>query len=200
MTIELIRQFYDMPRHFRVLGQYGAERFVTYTNQDLQLQQQMGIGHTGMRLPVFDVKISAQRKSVYTKVSQNELALQFFNLGFFDPARAETALMCLGMMDFDGRDELMQQVYRNGTMMQKLAMYMQLALQLAPAPQKQQIYNDMVNTLGAQMPQMVGAPTDIEQRDNVTGGGEKEHAFVEKARAQSQTASQPDGGKVVADH
>jgi len=104
LCIELIRQFYDMPRQFRVLGEYGTDRFVSYTNQGLKPQQQQ----IGYRLPVFDIKISAQKKSVYTKVSQNELALQFFKLGFFNPQLTDQALLCLEMMDFDSKDRLRQ--------------------------------------------------------------------------------------------
>ena len=37
-------------------------------------------------------------------MSQNELAIQFFNAGFFDPARAQQALLCLDMMDFDRKN------------------------------------------------------------------------------------------------
>ena len=87
ITIELIRQFYDMPRQFRILGEYGAEQYITYTNAGLQPQHQgKDFGQDmGYRLPIFDIKVSAQKKNVYTKVSQNELALQFFQLGFFNP-------------------------------------------------------------------------------------------------------------------
>ncbi len=105
LVIELIRQFYHMPRQFRIVGQYGAPQFITYTNAGLQMQ--------GYRLPVFDIKISAQKKSVYTKVSQNELALQFFKLGFFNPEMAPQAMLCLEMMDFDGKDAIMGRIAQN---------------------------------------------------------------------------------------
>ena len=57
MCIELIRQFYDMPRKFRILGQYGMERYVTYTNQGIQPQHQgNAFGQDmGYRLPVFEI-------------------------------------------------------------------------------------------------------------------------------------------------
>ena len=40
-------------------------------------------------------------------MSQNELALQFYNAGFFDPGNAAQALACLEMMDFDGKSMVM---------------------------------------------------------------------------------------------
>ena len=204
MTIELIRQFYDMPRQFRIVGQYGAERFVTYSNQRLQPQPQgneFGVD-MGYRLPVFDIKVSAQKKNVYTKVSQNELALQFFQLGFFNPQMTDQALMCLEMMDFDGKDDMLQKVSQNGTMYQKLVQYMQLALTLAAkaAPDMVQgLSNDIMQTVGVSpAAASAGSLAGLPESSNIAGGiGQKEHPIVEKARAQSQNAAQPDGGAVT---
>ncbi|MBR4864726.1 MAG: hypothetical protein IKU07_09125 [Oscillospiraceae bacterium] len=116
LCIELIRQFYGMPRQFRITGNRGGMDFVTYTNRGLQPAEQPGFGQEGMRLPVFDIKISAQKKNVYTKVSQNELALQFFRLGFFAPEMASQAMLCLEMMDFDGKERILQRLYQNAAM------------------------------------------------------------------------------------
>ncbi len=111
LAIELIRQFYDMPRQFRITGPMGGHEYVTYHNSGLRPTAQPGLGmETLMRLPVFDIKISAQKRNIYTKVSQNELALQFFKLGFFDPRLTDQALLCLEMMDFDGRDRILQRL------------------------------------------------------------------------------------------
>ena len=198
LTIELIRQFYDMPRQFRILGQYGMEQYITYTNERLVAQPQAGINDVGMRLPVFDIKVSAQRKNAYTKVSQNELALQLFQLGFFNPQMADMAIMCLEVMDFDGKDEIMQKVARNGLLQQKLMMYMQKALQFAPPEMKQKVANDISMTLGGKPISVPEDPVKMANADNVSGVEKKEHAIVENARDKSNNASQPDGGKVVA--
>ena len=204
MIIELIRQFYDMPRKFRILGQYGMEQYVTYTNQGLQPQHQGNdFGQDmGYRLPVFDIKVSAQKKNVYTKVAQNELALQFFQLGFFNPQMVDQSLMCLEMMDFDDKDIIMQKVSRMGTMQQKLVQYMQLALQLASATNPmlaQQIAQDIIKTNGGTVPTMGmgGVAPKIQQSDNISGIPEKEHSVVSKARQQSNDAAQPDADGAV---
>ena len=202
LSIELIRQFYDMPRQFRILGQYGMEQYIVYTNQNLQAQQQPGLlgMEAGLRLPVFDIKVSAQRKNVYTKVSQNELAMQFFKMGFFNPQLTDQTLMCLEMMDFDGKDEIMQKVAHNGAMLQKLVTYMQMALQFAPPDLQPKIYQDLMVTAGGNMPAgMTAAPVKMPETDNIAGLDKGEHAIVENARAQSQNASRPDGAKVKED-
>lgn len=200
ICIELIRQFYDMPRQFRILGEYGAEQYVSYTNAGLQPQHQgVDFGEDmGMRLPVFDIKISAQKKNVYTKVSQNELALQFFQHGFFNPQMTDQALMCLDMMEFDGKDGIMQKVAQNGTMFQKLIQYMQLALTLAQtaAPEMaEQIAQDVMMTMGgAGGAVMGGGSPQMFESDNIAGIGKKEPSIVANARSRAANSSQPSGG------
>ena len=202
LGIELIRQFYDLPRQFRIVGQYGAEQYITYTNAKLVAQQQTGIGDMGMRLPLFDIKVSAQRRNVYTKVSQNELALQFFKMGFFNPQAVDSTLMCLEMMDFDGRDDIMQKVAQMGTMYQKMMAFAQMAMQAAAyaPPEMQQYIAHHINGAlgGGGGAPMVSAPTKIMQADSTGGIHRKEHGIVSNARERSNQASQPDSGKVVA--
>ena len=202
MCIELIRQFYDMPRKFRILGKYGMERYITYTNENLKPQYQGNdFGQDmGYRLPVFDIKISAQKKNVYTKVAQNELALQFFQLGFFNPQMVDQSLMCLEMMDFDDKDIIMQKIAAMGTMQQKLVQYMQLALQLASTTNPmlaQQIAQDIIVSNGGDAEPMSGIAPHIEQVSNISGKNQKEHSVVANARQQSNDAAQPDADGVV---
>lgn len=203
MCIELIRQFYDLPRQFRVVGQYGMEQYISYSNKGIQPQYQGNDfgADMGYRLPVFDIKVSAQKQNVYTKVTQNELALQFFQLGFFNPQATDQALMCLDLMEFDGKDTVMQKVAQNGTMFQKLVQYMQLALTLAAkaAPDMVQgLSQDVMQTVGGGgMPMASSAPVQMMQSDNVSGIEKKEHGLVENAREKAQSASQPDAGRVA---
>ena len=112
LCIELIRQFYDLPRQFRITGQDGAPDYISYTNAGLKPQfQGVAFGQPlGYRKPVFDIKIVPQKKNSYSKVAQNELALQLLKLGFFNPQLANQALLCLEMMDFDGKDRVMSRI------------------------------------------------------------------------------------------
>lgn len=133
MVIELIRQFYDMPRCFRIMGENGVARFVQYSNSGIQPQPQgieMGID-MGYRLPLFDIEITAQKQSPYSKMSQNELALQFFSAGFFNPQIADQALACIDMMDFDRKQFVMQKIAQNGGMYQQMMQMQQQMLMLA---------------------------------------------------------------------
>ena len=133
MVIERIRQFYDMPRCFRIMGENGTQRFVQYSNANLQaspITTEFGV-EMGGRKPLFDIEITAQKQSPYSKMAQNELALQFFGAGFFNPQISDQALACLEMMDFDRKQFIMQRIAQNGTMYQQLMMMQQQMLQLA---------------------------------------------------------------------
>lgn len=204
LCIENVRQSYNLPRQFRIVGEYGMQKFISYTNAGIVPQHQGNdFGQDmGFRLPVFDIKVSAQKKNVYTKVSQNELALQFFQHGFFNPQMTDQALMCLEMMDFDGKDGIMQKVAQNGTMFQKLIQYMQLALTLAQTVNNpmlaEQISMDVMNTMGGGAAPMGGGNAQMFQSDHIAGLGKKEPGIVANARSRSNEASQPDGGKVTA--
>lgn len=133
LVVELIRQFYDLPRQFRILGENGREDFVSYTNAGIKpVYQGMEMGvDMGYRLPVFDIEITAEKASPYSKLSQNELALQFFGAGFFNPQMTDQALACLEMMDFDGKEQIMQRISTNGTLYQRLMMARQQAVAMA---------------------------------------------------------------------
>jgi hypothetical protein len=191
LVIELIRQFYDIPRQFRIVGELGAQEFISFSNEGIRPQPQgMLAGQDlGMRLPVFDVEVKAQKAASYTKMSQNELALQFYNLGFFNPQNTDQTLMCLGMMEFDGKDKLQQQVQNMGTMYQQMIMFQQLALSLAMKYEPEMGAQLAANITGQPMPQKIdgnaGMPTDPTQ----------ETTRVTNARAQARGASQP-GGEV----
>ena len=172
MVIERIRQFYDLPRKFRILGAGGAEEYVSYCNAHLKAQS---LGADGLlRTPVFDVTVTTQKHTEYTKLARNELALQFFQLGFFRPGMEQQALACLDMMDFDGKEQVLQKI-RGGT---QDALWQQMALTLA------QRYE----------PELFASLTDSAQgmRADVRLEGEKTPAQVRQARKRAAEAAQPE--------
>lgn len=109
LCIELVRQFYDMPRRFRLLGRGGME-FVSFDNRGLQ---PVPLLTGGYRVPEFDLEVSAQDETPYKTMEYNQLALQLFQMGFFRSDMAEQALRCLELMQFKNRDALAE-VIRQG--------------------------------------------------------------------------------------
>ena len=139
LCIELIRQFYTLPRQFRITGEMGLERFVSYSNQGLTAQRLADVdGREMLRLPVFDIRVEPAKRTAYSRVTQNELALQFYRLGFFAPGQGEQALAALQMMDFDDRDRvacaIREQLERDGQ--RKLAAEVALELTARYEPER----------------------------------------------------------------
>lgn len=125
MIIELIRQFYDINRSFRIVGKNGAYEYVTYNNSAISGkplapafsgEQQMPGYSPATRVPVFDIMIKPQKRSAYSRMAQNELAKELYSLGLFEAERAQPAMICLDMMDFDGDDEIKQKVQQGQTL------------------------------------------------------------------------------------
>lgn len=133
LCIELIRQFYDQPRTFRIIGDHGAVAYTQYDNSNIKAQS---VGNVfgvdmGSRLPVFDIRITAQKASPFSKISQNELAKELYGAGFFDPDMVDQVMIALEMMSFEGKDMVEQKVAQNGMLAQRVAELQALSLKLA---------------------------------------------------------------------
>ena len=192
MIIELIRQFYDLPRCFRIMGENGAARYVQYSNAGIQPQHQgieMGVD-MGYRVPLFDVEITAQKQSPYSKMSQNELALQFYQVGFFNPQMADQALACLEMMDFDRKQFIMQRIAQNGGMYQQMLMMQQQMLQMAQMIDPAMAEQMAAGMMGGPAPTDGGQGADVEETEALGGSG-GEASNTKKARQRVAESTSP---------
>lgn len=133
LIIELIRQFYDVERVFRITGDNGEQGYVGFDNSGMQPVRQgeiMGVD-LGERKPIFDIKVSAQKQSPYATITQNELALQLYGNGMFSPQNADAAITCIGMMDFEGKDKILQTLKQNQTLYTQVQQLQQQVMQLS---------------------------------------------------------------------
>lgn len=204
MVIERIRQFYDMPRCFRIIGENGTARFVEYSNANLQaspITTEFGI-EMGGRKPLFDIEVTAQKQSPYSKMAQNELALQFYQAGFFNPQMSDQALACLDMMDFDRKQFIMQKIAQNGTMYQQILMMQQQMLAMAQIVDKHEGSNlaqqIAAGITGGVAPSPIGgasgnAPAENVEHTEALGGkeGTKESSTTKKARQRVAESTDP---------
>ncbi len=131
LCIELIRQFYEMPRQFRLLGAMGTEEFVSYDRSGLQPRVMDDGVNVSYRVPEFDLEIGAERESPYRTAEANQLALQLFQMGFFREDLADQALRCLELMDFKNKDQLARIISGGRTQAAEMAAMRQQLLQLA---------------------------------------------------------------------
>ena len=170
LCVELMRQFYDVSRSFRITGEGDEYQFVTFDNSGLQ-DQVTGLdtlGNEMYRRPVFDLKIKAQKKNPFSRMEQNERAKELYSLGFFAPENAQASLIALEMMDFEGIQTVREKVMQGQTL---LNMVMQMQQQLT-----------MIT--GALMPQEEKRQTG----GNNTGGGEAEaHSDLASGIMEAQT-------------
>lgn len=188
-VIELMRQFYDEPRMFRITGNTSNDiQFQSFDNSQLKPQEQgteFGID-LGSRLPIFDLSVAPAKKSAYSKMSNNELALQFYNLGFFAPNNADQTLACLNMMDFENKDKIIERVQQNQTLFDMVQQLQAQIVQMAA----------MINPQMAQGAANMAQNTDegvnnIQTNSKAIDIDKSEGSQADKMRYQAQNAATP---------
>lgn len=208
IIIELIRQFYDVEREFRILGEDGSQQFVSFSNERIRPQPQGPIDpvtgvptvagiDVGYRMPLFDIEVTAQKQSPYSKMAQNELALQFYGAGFFNPQMADQALACLDMMDFPRKEIIMQKIGQNGTMFQQLMMMQQQMLALGQMVDAEkgtdEVTNGLLSQFGMQISNTDGVGTNsIGNADTIKGEKSDEAKIARDARKRVSESTSPD--------
>jgi hypothetical protein len=106
--------------------------------------QQVGIGQNGeplYRKPIFDIDVKAQRRNPWSTMAQNELAKELLAMGAFNPERAQEMLGALKLMEFEGKEEVVEYVQQGQTLLNILqqmtmelnAMKMAMGMVTAPA-------------------------------------------------------------------
>jgi hypothetical protein len=189
IVIELMRQFYDEPRMFRITGNTSNDiQFQSFDNSQLKPQAQgteFGID-LGSRLPIFDLSVAPAKKSAYSKMSNNELALQFYNLGFFAPNNADQTLACLNMMEFENKDKIIERVQQNQTLFDMVQQLQAQIVQMAA----------MINPQMAQGAANMAQNTDegvnnIQTNSKAIDIDKSEGSQADKMRYQAQNAATP---------
>lgn len=190
MVIELVRQFYDTPRTFRILGETGEPEYIEFTNAGMHSQDSTDFNlNFASKEPIFDIKVKAKKSNPFSRMSQNELALQFYQLGFFNPQMADQVLPAVEMMDFEGKQKITDMIRKNGTMFEQLQQAQQTNLQLAQLLAER---TGETRPLAALQQQMGMQPTAAAQSPRASRGssGGGVGSSVEKAqRAAAETTA-----------
>lgn len=185
-VIALILEFYETPRIFRITGEDGGYTYQTVSNKDFTGSSVKRLDGTVVNLdPEYDIMVSAQRSSSYSAMAQNELALQFYNAGFFAPQNADMATATLEMMDFTGKDKIITKISQNGTL---YSMVKVLSERLAKAEAMLGVRNTATaaqsagkaRTGNAEIPELNAEGTVAEEPEN-----------IKKARERAATSAIP---------
>lgn len=97
--------------------------------------------------------------------------------------------MCLDMMEFRGKENVVAKIRRMGTLYDQMQMLLQYAATLAQKAQDAGALAQLQSIaagMGGQLAQ--GQPVEM------PAGGDEESGHVQKARSQARAASQPEGG------
>lgn len=181
-VIENIRQFYDEPRCFRIIGEHGDEEFRTLDNSNIKPQHQgeeFGFD-MGERLPIFDIKVTAQKSNPFNKLSQNELMIQLYQLGVFNPQMADQALVLIEGMDFENKNTIKAKIGKNATMYQQI---LQMQQQLA------QVSAMLDAQTGGNIGEQTVQGTQINEQENPTG--KMNEGEMTKLRSNSLASQNP---------
>lgn len=188
LCIELIRQFYTVEREFRITQPNGTTEFVQYSNANIVPQemqpafpeQAMMDGYRkAYRKPIFDVRVKAQKSNPYSQLSQNETAKELYQLGAFLPQNSDQALAMLQMMEFEGKQQVVQTVQQNGTLYSQVQQ-MQALMQKMAAVVYQQTGQDLMALV-----QGVAAGTESGQPGE--GGGRTIGKAAQNAMTEAMT-------------
>lgn len=172
--IELIRQFYTESRCFRITGEDGQNEYVQFNNAGLQPQDQGEIAlpdgsmlELGKREPILDIEVKPQKKSAYSKESQNQTAINLYNMGFFAPNNGDASMACLEMMDFDGVEKIREKVKQNMTLFNQVQQLSMILMQVAPDVAMQLGIGDAALATAASN-QPTGGPVSEERRGSLS--------------------------------
>lgn len=156
IVFELIRQFYDDRRVYRIQGADGTTQYTAFDNTAIKAQPQtIGGVQLGEKEPVFDIKIRAHKQSPFARVTQNSMMQEFYGMGFFSPEKATEALACLDGMEFEGKDTLRRKIEKNGALLTENMQLKQAMLRLAAIIDIEKGTNmtaEMATSFGVQVP------------------------------------------------
>ena len=146
---------------------------------------------------MFDIEVKVQKANAYTTAAYNELALQLYGLGFFNPQMTDQALACLSIMDLPMKDKLISILKRNGTLVEKMQLIIQYAMQMAQQYGDAQAIaqlNEMMAMVGGQQMQMPTEDGEITQMSDTTRGRTSGETLSNRARERSRNSTQPGEG------
>lgn len=202
LAIELIRQFYDVPRTFRVLGERGQYQYKSFSASAIRGQaiDEFGVSFAG-KDPDFDLEVRTYKSNPYSRAAQNQDAVNFYNMGFFNPQNDIPSLAALNMLEFEGKEKVIETIQKNGQMNRVLTEYMPMMIQAVAAIDRVRGTNNAVmiaKALGMDMPQMPAVQSDtpepgekkaeIAKTDSIGQRMQKDHHIVKSAKERA-TAS-----------
>lgn len=132
--INLIRQFMALPQYYRIVGEDNQVDYKSFDNRELLPREAISeSGEIYYKLPIFDIKIKAQKKSPFSTMEENERCMAMFTAGMFRPDLSDQAVAAIEGMTFEGKEEMLIKIRENGTMHEVIMQMQQKIIQYETA-------------------------------------------------------------------
>ena len=105
MVIELMRQFFNEERVYRISDSTGKKAFAKFSNAMLYRPELLD-SDVSFRELMFDIDVVIQRENPYSRESINNTILQLWSNGIFADENRERAVVAVKNMQFDGKERL----------------------------------------------------------------------------------------------
>lgn len=199
LAIELIRQFYDVPRTFRVLGERGEFQYKSFGGEILRGSptEEFGVSFAG-KDPEFDLQVKTYKSNPYSRAAQNQDAVNFYNMGFFNPQNDVPSLAALNMLEFEGKEKVIEIIQKNGQMNRVLTQFIPMMIQAVALVDRVNGTNNAVmiaNALGMDASQLSAGDGAEEKKAEITktdSMGQKvkeDHHVVKKAKERAAAST-----------
>lgn len=137
LVIEVMRQFYDEPRTFRIVGENGYA-YEEFDNSALKEQTIGADGEELIRMPIYDIEVIAEKKNPFSSLAQNETIANLYGMGMFNPENSQAAMIAIELMEFDNKEKALSYIKEGQTLynlvQQQAAQIQQLTAMLRGDP------------------------------------------------------------------
>lgn len=103
MVVELISQFYTEERSFRITGDDGSVDYLSIKSDS----------NKALSASVFDIEVSACKKSSLDSLTHNELIVELFKNGAFQKENREAAVAAVNAMMLDNKQTIIRSLEAN---------------------------------------------------------------------------------------
>lgn len=112
MVIELMREFFEDKRIYRITGAGGNAEFAEFSSEIMYKKSALPDSWNRKEPIRFDVEIVPQKQNPFQRESNNNTIIQLWQTGFFKPEVSDSALIAMEAMSFDGKEKIIDCIKR----------------------------------------------------------------------------------------
>lgn len=125
LVIELIRQYYNEERTFRITGDDESVSYIRYSNENIKNKKMGSLSQKAIeflkgfgfdvdseagRSAKFDVTLSVEKNNPYQRGQHNQLILTLYQMGVLNPQNAQLGSFIISNLSFDGKDKILEEL------------------------------------------------------------------------------------------